>query len=74
MNNLLKWLERHEISYRHTEQWALMFGGNHPDGVFISYEHFDEISRYQKRNRGFNYEWRGDYSTLYLYPNEGATK
>ena len=70
MINLLKWLDRREIAYRRQEPWALIFSGNHTDGVLISADHIDAIRRYHKRNRNFSYEWRGNYSTLYLYPDE----
>ena len=72
MNNLMKWLTRHGIEYRPTAEWSLMFSGNFPDGVFIDYKHIDAIYRYNRRNKAFQIEPRGNYTTLYLFPTQSA--
>ena len=68
MNNLIKWLTRHGIDYRTTADWSLIFSGNYADGVYIDFKHFDAIYRYNRRNKDFKIEPRGNYSSLYCFP------
>jgi len=68
MKQLIAWLDRNGIPYRGTDSWALMFQGNHPDGIYIDREFADEIRRHARRNDGFRWEWRGHYTTLYCMP------
>ena len=71
MNNLLKWLAAHEITFKPTDEWSLMFDGNRPDGIYVSAKHVADIRQYNKRNSQFVFEYRGNYETLYCYPIGG---
>ncbi len=67
MNKLVKWLDRNDIAHRPTDTQMLMFSGNHADGVYIDGQHEAAVSGYAKRNKGFKWEWRANYTTIYCY-------
>ena len=70
MNSWTKWLDRKHIPYRGTAEWSLMFEGNHPNGLYVSRNYEAIVRQYNKRNKDFRIEYRGNYEALYLYPVE----
>lgn len=62
-----KYLDKHGIKWRPTEEWSLIFYGNHPEGIFISSS--DAPMDYIKKHNLY-WEYRGHYTAVYVYPKE----
>lgn len=68
MEQLKKYLEKQGISWRPTEQWSLIFSGNHPEGIFIDREDALTIKAFLNKLDGLDWEDRGHYSSIYVWP------
>lgn len=66
MQQLKRYLDKHGISWRPTEEWSLMFQGNHPEGIYID---ADKVPLpYIKKLSTLGWEYRGHYTSVYVYP------
>lgn len=68
MEQLMNYLKRKGISWEPTEEWSLIFVGNHPEGMYIAADQapFDYINRLS----GLAWSYRGHYTAVYVYPKE----
>lgn len=66
MQQLKVCLDKHGISWRPTEDWSLMFQGNHPEGIYIAAE--EAPLPYLKKLSSLTWEYRGHYTSIYVHP------
>jgi len=68
IKKLKNYLKRRGVSWRPTEEWSFIFLGNHPEGIFICTR--DAPIAYINKLHGVAWEYRGNYSSVYVYPKE----
>lgn len=64
MESLKKYLKRNGIAFEAVAEWSLIFGNN-PEGIFI--EASAAPLKYIKR-AGLKYEYRANYTSVFVYP------
>lgn len=68
IQRLKNYLDKRGISWRPTEQWSLIFSGNHPEGIFIGCEDARPVRNFLDKLDGLDWEFRGHYSSIYVRP------
>ena len=65
MQRLKSYLDKQGITWRPTEEWSLIFVGNHSDGIFIETD--KAPLPYINKLSGLAWEYRGHYASVYVY-------
>lgn len=70
MDRVKSYLTRNGVNYRGQDPRLLIFGGNVPNGIYIERDDFSEkVRKYlNRKNSGVTWEWRGNYSSVYVKP------
>lgn len=68
IQRLKRYLNIHDIAWKPTEEWSLIFSGNHAEGIFINAD--EAPLPYINKLDNLAWEYRGHYTAVYVYPKE----
>ncbi len=71
MQQLKRYLDKRGIIWRPTEDWSLLFSGNHPEGIYIAVK--EAPLPYLKKLTELAWEYRGHYTSVYVHPKQDNT-